>query len=51
MRIHPIAAQADQTLRDFTAELSSHDHSPAYPVLDGLRPVGILSPPNRTDAE
>jgi Zn-dependent protease len=42
MRVHPIAAQADQTLRDFTGELPSDDHSPAYPVLDGLRPVGIL---------
>jgi Zn-dependent protease/predicted transcriptional regulator len=42
MRVHPIAAEADQTLRDFTAELPSDDNSPAYPVLDGLRPVGIL---------
>jgi Zn-dependent protease/predicted transcriptional regulator len=42
MRVHPIAAQADQTLRDFMAEVSWDDDSPAYPVLDGLRPVGIL---------
>jgi Zn-dependent protease len=42
MRVHPIAAQSDQKLRDFMAEVPWADDSPAYPVLDGLRPVGIL---------
>jgi Zn-dependent protease len=41
-RLHPIAAQADQTVRDFMAEVPWEDDSTAYPVLDGLRPVGIL---------
>jgi Zn-dependent protease len=42
MRLHPIAAQADQTLRDFMAEVPWEDDSAAYPVLEGLRPAGIL---------
>jgi Zn-dependent protease len=44
-RSHPIAAQADQTIRDFMAEVPWEDDSKAYPVLDGLHPVGILSSP------
>ena len=41
-RLHPIVAQADQTVRDFMAEIPWEDDSRAYPVLDGLRPVGLL---------
>ena len=42
MTHHPIVSQADQTIRDFMAEVPADDASAAYPVLDGLRPVGIL---------
>jgi hypothetical protein len=42
MRVHSLAAQADQTLRDLMTEVNWADDSVAYPVLDGLRPVGIL---------
>jgi Zn-dependent protease len=43
MSIHPHAAQADQTVRDFMAEMPADDDPlVAYPVLDGLEPVGIL---------
>jgi Zn-dependent protease/CBS domain-containing protein len=54
-RLHPFAAQADQTVRDFMAKLPWEDDSTAYPVLDGLRPVGLLpsrklasTPPDRS---
>ncbi len=47
MNLHPITAQADETLRDFMAEVPGDDRSAAYPVLDGLRPVGILQSPLR----
>lgn len=49
-RLHPIAAQADQTVRDFMAEVPWEDDSTAYPVLDGLRPVGILPSPRLAGA-
>ena len=42
MHHHPIVSQADQTIRDFMAEVPADDPPAAYPVLDGLRPVGIL---------
>jgi Zn-dependent protease/CBS domain-containing protein len=45
MAPHPIVSQAEQTLRDFMAEIPEDDLSDAYPVLDGLRPVGILPSP------
>lgn len=45
MTHHPIVSQADQTIRDFMAEVPADDPSAAYPVLDGLRPVGILPSP------
>lgn len=45
MSHHPIVSQADQTVRDFMAEVPAGDRSPAYPVLEGLRPVGILPSP------
>jgi Zn-dependent protease len=45
MTHHPIVSQADQTVRDFMAQPPADDHSAAYPVLDGLRPIGILPSP------
>lgn len=45
MTPHPIVSHAEQTLRDFMAEIPEDDPSVAYPVLDGLRPVGILPSP------
>jgi Zn-dependent protease/predicted transcriptional regulator len=45
MTPHPIVSRAEQTLRDFMAEIPEGDRSDAYPVLDGLRPVGILPSP------
>ena len=45
MTHHPIVSQAEQTVRDFMAEVPADDPSAAYPVLDGLRPVGILPSP------
>jgi CBS domain-containing protein len=45
MSHHPIVSQADQTIRDFMARVPTDDPSAAYPVLDGLRPVGILPSP------
>jgi Zn-dependent protease len=50
MRPHPIAAQADQTLRDFMSEVPWEDDSVAYPVLDGLRPAGIIEARRLADA-
>ncbi len=45
MSPHPLISQADQTLSDFMAQIPPGDRSDAYPVLDGLRPVGILPSP------
>ena len=45
MSPHPIVSHADQTLRDFMAGIPEGDPAEAYPVLDGLRPVGILPSP------
>lgn len=45
MSRHPVVSQAGQTIRDFMAEVPADDHAVAYPVLDGLRPVGILPSP------
>lgn len=45
MTHRPIVSQANQTIRDFMAEVPADDPSAAYPVLDGLRPVGILPSP------
>lgn len=45
MSHRPIVSQANQTVRDFMAEVPADDPSAAYPVLDGLRPVGILPSP------
>jgi Zn-dependent protease/predicted transcriptional regulator len=45
MSHHPIVSQANQTIRDFMAVVPADDPSAAYPVLDGLRPVGILPSP------
>jgi Zn-dependent protease/predicted transcriptional regulator len=47
MTHHPIVSQADQTVRDFMAQIPADDQSAAYPVLDGLRPIGILPSPRR----
>lgn len=47
MAHHPIVSQANQTLRDFMAGVPRDNPSAAYPVLDGLQPVGILPSPQR----
>jgi Zn-dependent protease len=46
----PTPAQADQTLRDLMAK-TWYDDSVAYPVVDRLRPVGILPSRRGADAE
>ena len=45
MTPNPLVSRAEQTLSDFMAEIPADDPSEAFPVLDGLRPVGVLPSP------
>ena len=47
MAPHPTVSQAEQNLDEFMATTAADASSTSYPVLEGLRPVGILPSPRR----